>query len=273
MAKPQLENGHTQIANEILEHLMRMYLPPNQWQVLLCIIRKTYGFHKKVDWIANSQIIEATGLVKSTVSRALKALEQQKLITRNKKSIGFQKDWEKWQRVSSIANKLKLAELSTLDTKLAGQLTNKKLAIPQPKLADRKPKLAELSTKVSSLTPTQKIKDTLTKDTLQKKGAFTPPEWIDKDTWDAFLEMRKKIRAVPTEYAKVLLIKKLGEFREAGDDPNEILKRSIMNGWKGVFPLDEKGGQGGRARTSKGHNRTIPTTYTPPEKWRISEGD
>ena len=98
MANPQLENGHTRIANEVLEKLARMYLPPNQWQVLLCIIRKTYGFHKKVDWIANSQIIEATGLVKSTVSRSLKALDQQGLISRTKKSIGFQKDWERWKK-------------------------------------------------------------------------------------------------------------------------------------------------------------------------------
>ena len=67
MAKPQPENGHTRIANEILEHLMRTHLSSNQWQVLLCIIRKTYGFQKKVDYIANKQIGEATGLGKQVV--------------------------------------------------------------------------------------------------------------------------------------------------------------------------------------------------------------
>ena len=56
MANPQLEDGYTEIANEILEALMRLHLSPNQWQVILCIIRKTYGFKKKVDYIANSQI-------------------------------------------------------------------------------------------------------------------------------------------------------------------------------------------------------------------------
>ena len=97
MAKPQLEDGYTQIANEILERLVRMHLSPNQWQVLLCIIRKTYGFHKKVDYIANFQIGNATGLGKTVVSRCLSGLAEMELIKRKGKFIGFQKDWEKWK--------------------------------------------------------------------------------------------------------------------------------------------------------------------------------
>ena len=100
MAKPKLENGFTPIANEILEKLARMHLSANQWQVLLCIIRKTYGFHKKVDYIANKQIGDATGLGKTVVSRVLHNLEDIKLITRKGKYIGFQKDWEMWEGLS-----------------------------------------------------------------------------------------------------------------------------------------------------------------------------
>lgn len=138
MASPQLEDGYTEIANEILEALMRIYLPPNQWQVLLCIIRRTYGFKKKVDWIANSQIAEATGLVKSTVSRALRGLEQQALIIRDGKHIAFKKDWEQW-KVSNSANTEELTGLLTTEPedieKLAGQLTSEKLAVRKPELA------------------------------------------------------------------------------------------------------------------------------------------
>ncbi len=100
MARPQLEDGHTRIANEILEHLIKMHLSSNQWQVLLCIIRKTYGFHKKVDYIANFQIVEATGLCKAVVSRTLHCLSDMKLIDRKGKFIGFQKDWESWQMLA-----------------------------------------------------------------------------------------------------------------------------------------------------------------------------
>jgi len=167
VAKPQVENGHTQIANEILEHLMRIYLPPNQWQVLLCIIRKTYGFHKKVDWIANSQIIEATGLVKSTVSRSLRILEKRNLINRDKKHIGIQKDWEQWKlaeqstsRVSSLAN-------ST--PKVSNPVNNEKLAIQPTELAIQPTELAIQPTKVDSIATHKRKKDTITKDTIQKK--------------------------------------------------------------------------------------------------------
>lgn len=166
MANPQVENGHTQIANEILEHLMQMHLSPNHWQVLLYIIRKTYGFHKKVDYIANSQIVQATGLCKAVVSRCLSGLNDMEMIIRKGKFIGFQKDWERWKlaisstitpKVSSLVNNQELAEQSTLDIKLAEQSTSKKLAISSTELAIS-------STKVSSPAVAQKIKDTLTKD-------------------------------------------------------------------------------------------------------------
>ncbi len=111
-------------------------------------------------------------------------------------------------------------------------------------------------------------------ETTQRKGKDIKrdnsilPVWIDRETWDAYLKGRKK----PTEQAKVLLVKKLGEYRDAGDDPNEVLKRSIMNGWTGIFPLDKKGGQDGADR---GHSskRRLPQTYrTPSEIFGASDG-
>jgi len=87
--------------------------------------------------------------------------------------------------------------------------------------------------------PQTKLNKTKLKESKGNKTIL--PDFIDKEIWDAFLEMRGKKRTVPTEHAKILLIQKLGEFRDAGDDPNEVLKRSIMNGWTGIFPLDRKG--------------------------------
>lgn len=157
MASPQLEDGYTQIANEILESLMETYLSPNQWQVLLCIIRKTYGFKKKVDWIANCQIVKATGLHKTTVSRALKKLEQKGLINRNGKTIGFQKDWEQWE-VGRIANYTKLHEAT-----VASPANNEKSTDRKQGLAIRKPQLSDRPTKVGRRLVAQKKKETLQK--------------------------------------------------------------------------------------------------------------
>lgn len=144
MASPQLEHGYTRIANEILENLMRVQLSANQWQVLLCIIRKTYGFKRKVDRIANYQICKATGLGKEVVSRALHKLQAAGIILRHGKQIGFQKDWGKWQN---------LAEKPTLKV---SRTANNKLAEPSTELA--KP-----LTKVSSSHATQKKKESIPK--------------------------------------------------------------------------------------------------------------
>jgi phage replication O-like protein O len=135
MANPQLKNGYTRIANETLEHLMRSQLSANQWQVLLCVIRKTDGFGKEVDKIANFQIVEATGLRKDVVSRALHKLNDSGFLIRNGKLLGMNKDWEKWQ----------FAELQTV------------------KFAKQSTELAEQSTKVGSPLITRKKKETIQK--------------------------------------------------------------------------------------------------------------
>ena len=85
------------------------------------------------------------------------------------------------------------------------------------------------------------------------------PDFIDREIWDAYLKGRKR----PTDQAVVLLIKKLTDYRAAGDDPNEVLKRSIMNGWTGIFPLDKKGGRHGAHQQS---SRRLPQTYRTPEE-------
>lgn len=71
---------------------------------------------------------------------------------------------------------------------------------------------------------------------------FVVPEWVPKDSWDAFVEMRKSIRKpLKTDHAKKLLIAELSKLRDAGDDPKTVLQRSIMSSWAGVFPLPKGG--------------------------------
>ena len=48
MANPQLEDGYTKIANEILEALAGINLSPYEGRALFFLIRKTYGWKKKL---------------------------------------------------------------------------------------------------------------------------------------------------------------------------------------------------------------------------------
>lgn len=64
-------------------------------------------------------------------------------------------------------------------------------------------------------------------------------------TIKSFIEMRKKIKAPMTDDAIRLMIKKTNKM--AGGDiakSRAIMEQSIMNSWKGVFPLRDDAGRG-----------------------------
>lgn len=99
MANPQKEDGHVDIANEIIEALAKIHLSGYESQVLWAIFRKTYGWHKKEDWISNTQISNMTGIAEAHVSRTIKILTQKNLIIKKSKKIGFQKDYDLWKKL------------------------------------------------------------------------------------------------------------------------------------------------------------------------------
>jgi phage replication O-like protein O len=81
---PQAENGHTDIAHEVLEALARIRIPGEAMQVFLFIMRKTWGWKKKTDRIPLSQFVDGTGLLKTHVCAAIKMLESMHLIITEK---------------------------------------------------------------------------------------------------------------------------------------------------------------------------------------------
>jgi phage replication O-like protein O len=84
---PQLENGYTRIANELLDAIAAIRIPGEAMQVFLVVMRKTYGFQKKSDTIALTQFSDATGLNKQAVCRAVKKLEQMNIIVIKKDNV------------------------------------------------------------------------------------------------------------------------------------------------------------------------------------------
>jgi phage replication O-like protein O len=104
MANPQTENGYTRIANDILDALCKIRISGEARQVLDTIIRKTYGFGKKEDAVALSQICQMTGLKKPIACRALNKLVEMNLITRRGNDVAniyaFNKDFDSWKPLS-----------------------------------------------------------------------------------------------------------------------------------------------------------------------------
>ena len=81
MASPQLKNGFTKLANELLEAIARTPLTGTQFAMVFCIIRKTYGFNKKTDKISISQFMDMLTISRRTVIYNLQDLESKNIIT------------------------------------------------------------------------------------------------------------------------------------------------------------------------------------------------
>jgi uncharacterized protein YdaU (DUF1376 family) len=100
-----------------------------------------------------------------------------------------------------------------------------------------------LNTRSTDVQPTNNHKPiTINQETKREKIAVAPsvwPEWIPLDTWFAFLEMRKKMKKPPTEKAVELLLAKLKKFKDAGQDVQAILEKSITSNWQDVFEMKE----------------------------------
>lgn len=90
-----------------------------------------------------------------------------------------------------------------------------------------------------------------------QKPYFEFPEWIPKEAWDAFIEMRTKIKAKPTQRGVELLIAALRKLRHS-DDIGAVLDQSIMNNWKGVFSVKHaNGGRNGGSITNQSFGSSL----------------
>jgi putative phage-type endonuclease len=67
-------------------------------------------------------------------------------------------------------------------------------------------------------------------------GGPTLYPWLPKESWDAFVQARIKLKKPMTDYAKKLLINKLDKLRQAGHDPKQLLDTAIERGWQTVWP-------------------------------------
>ena len=88
MASPQIENGYTRIANEIMEALAKVRIPGEARQVLDAVFRKTYGWNKREDKISLSQFEKMTGLARPSICRAIKKLLIMNIIEKESVRIG-----------------------------------------------------------------------------------------------------------------------------------------------------------------------------------------
>lgn len=71
----------------------------------------------------------------------------------------------------------------------------------------------------------------------KKEKDFLLPDWIPVEQWQAFVAMRKAkgSRTPFTDAARDGIVQDLEKMRVAGHDVADALRRSVINGWSGVF--------------------------------------
>jgi hypothetical protein len=106
------------------------------------------------------------------------------------------------------------------------------------------------------------------------------PDWLNARTWQAFREMRKKIKKPMTDYAEELILTKLARWKSEGHDPNSLLDDAIEHDWATANPewsarLVAKGQQFGWTREQpeqpeRRYMTSVQAKMTP-EQWAASK--
>ena len=70
---------------------------------------------------------------------------------------------------------------------------------------------------------------------------FKPPDWVPLEQWNAWLEVRRRMKAPNTDRALKLAIKDLDELRAGGQEPGFTLDHATKKGWRGLFLIKDAG--------------------------------
>lgn len=65
------------------------------------------------------------------------------------------------------------------------------------------------------------------------------PGFVDKETWNDFVEYRQEIRKPLSDIAQKRMISRLAKLHADGYDANATLDLAMSEGWRGIWPTEE----------------------------------
>ncbi|MDK2399546.1 replication protein [Escherichia coli] len=249
-----LDDGFTRIANELLEAVMRAGLSQHQLLVFMAVMRKTYGFNKKSDWVSNEQLSELTGILPHKCSAAKSVLVKRGILTQTGRVIGINKTVSEWP------------SLPVKGTEKRPYL--KKVTLPE----SGKKSLPESG---NAYYPNQvNTKDKHTKDNKDNINnppkspravsfdalAVQLPDWLSAEIWSSWVAYRRDLKKpIKSQQTVTQAINLLDRCRLNGYSPEEIINQSIANGWQGLF--EPKGARPQRRQESRVTERFADKDY------------
>jgi phage replication O-like protein O len=105
---PQLENGHTRVANELLEAITVYPFTMAQLKVILAVIRNTYGWSRKTARLSYGRLSSMTVINKRHLKRVVEELVSDGILLKQKEGrlnvLGINKrytGWKLWKTLST----------------------------------------------------------------------------------------------------------------------------------------------------------------------------
>lgn len=88
------------------------------------------------------------------------------------------------------------------------------------------------------------------KPTREPPSAFAPPDWVPRQEWDDFDDMRRRKSGKGwTLRARELAVGELAKLVEQGEDAAAVLRQSVVRTWTGLFPARDQQPKRGRGGT------------------------
>ncbi|SSG03844.1 phage replication protein O [Klebsiella pneumoniae] len=233
-----LDDGFTRIANELLEAVMRAGLSQHQLLVFMAVMRKTYGFNKKSDWVSNEQLSELTGILPHKCSAAKSVLVKRGILTQTGRVIGINKTVSEWSSlpVKGTEKKPYLKKVTLPESGKKSLPESGKKSLPEsgntyyPNQVNTKDK--HTKDNKDNINNPPKSPRAVSFDAL----AVQLPDWLSAEIWSSWVAYRRDLKKpIKSQQTVTQAINLLDRCRLNGYAPEEIINRSIANGWQGLF--------------------------------------
>lgn len=249
-----LDDGFTRIANELLEAVMHAGLSQHQLLVFMAVMRKTYGFNKKADWVSNEQLSELTGILPHKCSAAKSVLVKRGILTQTGRVIGINKTVSEWSSLP-VKGKEKKPYLKKVTLPESG-----KKSLPEsgnayyPNQVNTKDK--HTKDNKDNINNPPKSPRAVSFDAL----AVQLPDWLSAEIWSSWVAYRRDLKKpIKSQQTVTQAINLLDRCRLNGYSPEEIINQSIANGWQGLF--EPKGARPQRRQESRVTERFADKDY------------
>lgn len=254
---PQLEDGYTQVANELLEDVMAAPLTLREMRVVLAVIRLTYGWNRKQARVTGGILAKLTGMPDTKASKTLATLVAKNVIIRHggsRSPVSLNKHVEQWgvskpERKTPPPRQAKTSETDQTghpDPKRSDSYQNGKSECYQNGKASKDRKdIPPLTTFEGERAPGKNHqpaaeKNPQAKPTPKPKSAALDlsglPDSVSAEAVQGFIEHRRALKKPLTQRALTLNVNEALRAAEQipGLTPDQAFDEAVLAGWQGV---------------------------------------